>query len=108
MPKAGRGSLLSLGISGGLVPCPEALAVLLISFTINRLALGLVILLAFSLGLAAVLIAIGVAMVLAGPALKRIATDGPWMKALPVVSALVVTLLGVVILYRTAVESGML
>jgi len=108
MPKAGRGSLLSLGISGGLVPCPEALAVLLISFTINRLALGLVILLAFSLGLAAVLIAIGVAMVLAGPALKRLATDGPWMKALPVVSALVVTLLGVVILYRTAVESGML
>ena len=108
MPKAGRGSLLSMGISGGLVPCPEALAVLLISFTINRLALGLVILLAFSLGLAAVLIAIGVAMVLAGPALKRLAIDGPWMKVLPVASALVVTLLGVVILYRTAVDSGML
>ena len=108
MPKAGRGSLLSLGISGGLVPCPEALAVLLISFTINRLALGLAILVAFSLGLAAVLIAIGVAMVLAGPALKRLTTDGPWIKVLPVGSALVVTLLGVVILYRTAVDSGML
>lgn len=108
IPKTGRGSLLSLGISGGLVPCPEALAVLLISFTINRLVLGLVILVAFSLGLAAVLIAIGVAMVWAGPALKRMTMDGPWLKVLPVGSAVVVTLLGVVILYRTAVESGML
>ena len=43
------------------------LAVLLISFTINRLFFGMVILAAFSLGLAAVLIAIGVAMVMAGP-----------------------------------------
>ena len=108
IPKTGRGSLLSLGISGGLVPCPEALAVLLISFTINRLVWGLVILVAFSLGLAAVLIAIGVAMVLAGPALKRMTTEGRWLKVLPVGSALVVALLGVVIVYRTAVESGML
>ncbi len=106
-PRAGRGSLLSLGISGGLVPCPEAMAVLLISFTINRIALGLLVLLAFSLGLAAVLIAIGVAMVLAGPALSRLTKDGPLLRVLPVGSAVVVTLLGVVILFRTAVESGL-
>ena len=106
--KASRGSLLSLGISGGLVPCPEAMAVLLISFTINRIALGLIILLAFSLGLAAVLIAIGVAMVLAGPTISRFTKDGPLMRALPVGSAAVVTLLGVAILYRTAAEAGLL
>lgn len=106
--RASRGSLLSLGISGGLVPCPEAMAVLLISFTINRIALGLIILVAFSLGLAAVLIAIGVAMVLAGPTISRMTKDGPWMRALPVGSAAVVTLLGVAILYRTAAESGLL
>ena len=106
--RASRGSLLSLGISGGLVPCPEAMAVLLISFTINRIALGLGILLAFSLGLAAVLIAIGVAMVLAGPTISRMTKDGPLMRALPVGSAAVVTLLGVAILYRTAAESGLL
>ena len=106
-PRAGRGSLLSLGISGGLVPCPEALAVLLISFTINRIALGLLVLVAFSLGLAAVLIAIGIAMVLAGPALSRLTKDGPLLRVLPVGSAVVVTLLGVVILVRTAVESGL-
>ena len=106
-PRAGRGSLLSLGISGGLVPCPEAMAVLLISFTINRIALGLLVLVAFSLGLAAVLIAIGIAMVLAGPALSRLTKDGPLLRALPVGSAVVVTLLRFVILVRTAVESGL-
>ncbi len=106
-PRAGRGSLLSLGISGGLVPCPEAMAVLLISFTINRIALGLLVLVAFSLGLAAVLIAIGVAMVLAGPALSRLTKDGPLLRVLPVGSAVVVTLLGFVILVSTAVDSGL-
>ena len=107
-PRATRGSLLSLGISGGLVPCPEALAVLLISFTINRLLFGMVILAAFSLGLAAVLIAIGVAMVMAGPALSRFTKDGPLVRMLPIGSAAVVTLLGVAILYQTAAESGIL
>ena len=107
-PAAGRGSLLSLGISGGLVPCPEALAVLLISFTINRLVFGLIILVAFSLGLAAVLIAIGVAMVLAGPALGRFAKDGPLMRALPVGSAVIVTTLGLAILYKAASDTGLL
>ena len=104
----GRKSLLSLGISGGLIPCPEALAVLLISFTLNRLLFGLIILLAFSLGLAAILIAIGVAMVLAGPALQKFSSDGPLVRALPVGSAAVVTLLGVAILYKAASDTGLI
>ena len=108
LPKAGRGSLLSLGISGGLVPCPEALAVLLISFSINRLVFGLVLLTAFTLGLAAVLIAIGVEMVMAGPAMNKLAKDGPLLRILPVASAVIVTLVGVGILYQAAVVGGML
>lgn len=83
------------------------MAVLLISFTINRIALGLLVLVAFSLGLAAVLIAIGITMVFAGPALSRLTKDGPLLRVLPVGSAVVVTLLGFVILVRTAVESGL-
>lgn len=105
---ASRRRLLSLGIAGGVVPCPEALAVLLLSFTINRLAFGLIILVAFSLGLAAVLIAIGVAMVLAGPTLERFTKDGPLMRSLPVVSAAVVTILGFGILYKAAADMGLL
>jgi nickel/cobalt exporter len=107
-PKVGRGSLLSLGISGGLVPCPEAMVVLLISITINRLLFGIIILAAFSLGLAAILIAIGVAMVLAGPALNRFSKEGALLRALPVGSAALVTLLGVAILYSAVNESGLL
>jgi nickel/cobalt exporter len=91
-----------------LIPCPEALAVLLISFTLNRVVFGLIILLAFSLGLAAILIAIGVAMVLAGPALKRVTKDGPLMRFLPVGSAVVVTLLGVAILAKAVTDAGWL
>lgn len=107
-PRAGRGSLLSLGISGGLVPCPEAMVVLLISVTINRLLFGMVILLAFSLGLAAILIAIGVAMVLAGPTLNRFSKEGVLLRVLPVGSAALVTLLGVAILYSAVNDSGLL
>lgn len=99
-PAPGKGSLLSLGISGGLVPCPEALVVLMLSISMRRVALGLGLLTAFSLGLAAVLIAIGVAMVMAGPAVKRMAGDSPWTARLPMISAAVVTAIGLFMLVK--------
>lgn len=99
---AGAGSLLSLGISGGLVPCPEALIVLIFAVSIQRIAFGLALLTAFSVGLAAVLIAIGVAMVHAGPIMRRATGDAPWLRHLPVISALVVTVLGIAMLVQTA------
>ncbi len=95
---ASMGSLLSLGISGGLVPCPEALVVLLISVSVGRLVFGLGILVAFSLGLAAVLILIGMAMVLAAPMMKRWTGDSRLIRALPVASAAVITVVGAVLL----------
>lgn len=84
------------------------MVVLLISVTINRLLFGMVILLAFSLGLAAILIAIGVAMVLAGPTLNRFSKEGALLRVLPVGSAALVTLLGVAILYSAVNDSGLL
>jgi ABC-type nickel/cobalt efflux system permease component RcnA len=96
------GNLLSLGISGGLVPCPEALVVLMISISLGRLWLGLAVLVAFSLGLATVLIAVGTAMVLAGPAVRNLAGESRWMRLLPVASAAVVTVLGIVIALQAA------
>lgn len=98
----GRGGLLSLGISGGLVPCPEALVVLMISISLRRLGLGLALLVVFSLGLAAVLISIGVAMVMAAPAVRRLAGENRFTRALPVASAAVVTLLGIVLVAEAA------
>jgi ABC-type nickel/cobalt efflux system permease component RcnA len=74
----------------------------MISISLRRIGFGLVILVAFSLGLAAVLISIGVAMVLAAPALKRLSGEGPWVRALPLASAAIVTLLGMVIALQAA------
>ena len=99
---SGRGGLLSLGVSGGLVPCPEALVVLMISISLRRLGLGLALLVVFSLGLAAVLIGIGVAMVMAAPAVRRVAGENRFTRALPVASAAVVTLLGIVLVAEAA------
>ncbi|MEZ5353642.1 MAG: sulfite exporter TauE/SafE family protein [Bryobacteraceae bacterium] len=96
-----RSSILSLGISGGLVPCPEALVVLMLSISLHRIALGLGLLVAFSIGLAAVLIAIGVAMVFAGPALRKATGDSAITRNLPIVSAAVVTLLGLAMVFQS-------
>ncbi|MBN8729248.1 MAG: high frequency lysogenization protein HflD [Acidobacteria bacterium] len=89
-----HGSLLSLGVSGGLVPCPEAMVVLMLSISMGRLGFGLLLLTSFTLGLAAVLMAIGGAMVLAGGRFTAAQPESAWTKRLPAVSAAVVTALG--------------
>ena len=102
------GSLLTLGISGGIVPCPGALIILLLAVALHRIAFGLLLILAFSLGLAAVLIAIGLLMVKARPLMARFSGSGPLIRALPVVSAIAITLLGLAMGVRTLVEAGIL
>ncbi len=59
------GGLIALGASGGLVPCPSALVLLLTSVSLGRIAFGLTLLVAFSLGLAVVLSGIGLAVLYA-------------------------------------------
>ena len=92
--------LLSLGISGGIVPCVDALIGLLFAISLNKLVWGLVILCAFSLGLAAVLVAIGILMVLAKPVIERFTGEGIWLQRLPIISAAVVILLGAVLVFK--------
>ena len=100
---------MSLGISGGLVPCPEALVVLLIAIALNRVTLGLVILLSFSVGLASVLVAIGILLVVAKPMLTRFTGEGKIVtRYLPVASAAVITLLGCGITVKGLLEAGIL
>jgi len=87
--------LLTLGISGGLVPCPEALGVMLIAIGLNRILLGLGLIVAFSFGLAAVLIVIGILLVRSKSLLERLGgVGGRWQKWLPLASAVIVTVLG--------------
>ncbi|MCP4140631.1 MAG: hypothetical protein GY755_10140 [Chloroflexi bacterium] len=87
-------SLIALGISGGLVPCPDAIAILLIAVTINKIAFGLGLIISFSLGLAVVLIAIGIVMVQSKQIFARLQWFSRVSFVVPVLSALVVLGLG--------------
>jgi ABC-type nickel/cobalt efflux system permease component RcnA len=92
-----RGVFL-LGISGGLVPCPGALVVLLVAVATHRIALGLVLVAAFSLGLAGVLAGIGVAVVRARDVLWHWPKGHVLLRFGPLLSSLCVLGLGAAIL----------
>jgi ABC-type nickel/cobalt efflux system permease component RcnA len=92
--------LLGIGISGGIVPCPTALVVLLAAISLHRVGYGLVLILAFSLGLAAAMTAIGILAVSAKRVFRRVDFDGGLVRLLPAASALVVLGLGLVMTLR--------
>ncbi|WP_051670406.1 sulfite exporter TauE/SafE family protein [Bryobacter aggregatus] len=89
-------SLRSLGVSGGIVPCPEALSLLLISLSRGQSLYGLVLLLSFSVGLAVVLIALGLAAVYVYPHAQRFPS---LVVTIPIMSALVLIVMGVALLW---------
>jgi ABC-type nickel/cobalt efflux system permease component RcnA len=91
-------NLVGLGVSGGLLPCPSALVVMLGAIALGRVVFGLVLIVAFSVGLAAVLTAIGVALVRARGLFDRLPLDGRVARFMPVASALVISVAGLAIL----------
>jgi ABC-type nickel/cobalt efflux system permease component RcnA len=99
-------NLLALGVSGGILPCPSALVVLLSAIALHRIAFGLLLIVAFSAGLASVLTIVGLAFVYAGRFLKRPAAGGRLVRALPVVSALVISAAGAGICYAALAQAG--
>jgi nickel/cobalt transporter (NicO) family protein len=88
--------LVALGASGGLVPCESALVLLLTAIALRRVGLGLLLLVSFSLGLALVLMAIGVLVIYAKNLLPSSDGRSPFFRWVPVASAAVVMLLGIV------------
>jgi ABC-type nickel/cobalt efflux system permease component RcnA len=99
--------LLVLGITGGIVPCPAALVVLLSAVALRRTGFGLFLIVAFSIGLAAVLIVMGLAAVYARRIMSRLPIDGPLVQRwLPMGSAVMITALGCVIAVRGLMAAG--
>ena len=94
-------TLLALGISGGLIPCPSALVVMLSAIALHRVEFGFVLIVAFSLGLALVLTLTGLLLVYAGHIFEWLPINNRFMRLIPVGSALVMTLLGVVIIAQS-------
>ncbi len=101
------GSLIALGASGGLVPCPSALVLLLSSVALGRVGLGMLLLVGFSAGLAVVLMAIGLAVLYA----KHLLPDSektarhPAFRLIPVFSAALIVCIGLVM---TGVSLGVI
>jgi nickel/cobalt exporter len=93
-------SLLAVGVSGGLLPCPSALVVLLAAISLHRVAFGLVLILAFSAGLALSITGIGLIAVLARNVFRRVSFEGPVIPLLPAVSALVILAAGLAMTLR--------
>jgi len=98
-------SLVAMGVSGGLVPCPDAIAILLVAVALNRILLGLALIVSFSLGLALVLIIIGLLMVNSRRLFDRFDVFSRFAPIMPIVSALVVVALGVGLTYGAYVRA---
>jgi nickel/cobalt transporter (NicO) family protein len=93
-------SLVAVGVSGGLLPCPSALVVLLAAISLHRVAFGLVLIVAFSLGLALTITGIGLVAVYAKRAFNRMSMEGRLVRLVPAVSALVILVAGAVMTAR--------
>ena len=99
-------SLLAVGVSGGLLPCPSALVVLLAAISLHRVAFGLILILAFSAGLALSITGIGLVAVLARRAFRRLSFEGPAMRLLPAASALVILAAGLAMTVHAVPKVG--
>lgn len=98
--------MLALGISGGLLPCPSALVVLLSAIWLHRVAYGLVLVVAFSAGLAIVLTSIGLAFVYARRFIALPFKSGRLVRFAPVFSAAVITTVGALMCYQALNMAG--
>jgi ABC-type nickel/cobalt efflux system permease component RcnA len=93
--------LLAMGASAGLIPCPSALVVLLGAVAQHQVALGLVLIVAFSAGLAATLVALGLVVVTAsGRITRRIGATGRVATIAPALSAVAIVAVGLALTAR--------
>jgi ABC-type nickel/cobalt efflux system permease component RcnA len=95
--RVGWRSLLALGISGGLVPCPSAMVLLLAAVALNKTAYGMILVLSFSVGLAITLTAVGLLFLHARDRFRKPGAAARWPRILPLASAGAITAVGLVL-----------
>ena len=89
--------ILAMGTAAGIIPCPSALVVLLGAVAQGEIALGMLMIVAFSVGLAATLTILGLAVVSAGRAITRLNIPAGFVTAIPALSALLIVGVGLVL-----------
>ncbi len=88
-----------MGISGGLIPCPSAMVLLLAAVALNKTAYGMLLVVGFSIGLAVTLTGVGLAFLYARRRLPRPSATASWPLLMPVASAAAITLVGIVLCF---------
>lgn len=116
--KHDRWGLIGLGVAGGMVPCFDALAILVAAVNlasgrpadekVRYIGAGLGLIAAFSLGMALVLVAIGILMVKAKNVMARFTGESRWVKVLPAVSGAVLFFLGAWLTLQALVHAGVM
>ena len=105
-------SLTALGVVGGLVPSVAALVILLAAISLHRIGFGLALILAFSLGMATVLAGLGLLLVYARKLIENFQFQNTvissFTRVLPLGTALVVLLSGLVVTIRAGFQIGFL
>ena len=98
-PVFSRRGLTALAVAGGILPSPSALVVLLAAVAVDRVAYGLALIAAFSLGLAAALVVIGVGALRARDAVAS-RLSSRTARLMPVVSASAIAVMGLLLSVR--------
>lgn len=92
------GQLILFGLTGGLLPCPAAFAVLLVCLQLKKFTLGFALVVAFSVGLAITLVTVGsIAALSVRHASKRFKGFGEFARKMPYVSSAVMLLIGLLV-----------
>jgi ABC-type nickel/cobalt efflux system permease component RcnA len=99
-------SAVIAAMSGGIAPCPAAIVVLLTALHLHRVGYGLCLIVIFSLGLAAVLTGVGMAVVHGAAWLQKRSAFGRLSRLAPLLSAGVISLIGATMLAQGFVEQG--
>ena len=94
--KVTTGQIIMFGLTGGLIPCPAAITVLLLCLQVKEVALGAVLVLCFSIGLAITLVTVGAAAALGA---RQASNRWPWFgtvaRRAPYLSSLLIIGLGI-------------
>ncbi|GER21401.1 nickel transporter [Variovorax paradoxus] len=95
------GQIIGFGLTGGLIPCPAAITVLLLCLQLKRFTLGASLVLCFSIGLAITMVAAGVVAALGMKhASKRFSNFGAFARRAPYVSSALIILVGLYVGYH--------
>lgn len=95
------GQIIMFGLTGGLIPCPASITVLLLCLQLKQFTLGAVLVLCFSVGLAITLVTVGAAAALSvRHASKRFSWFGTVARRAPYLSSVLIILVGLYVAYQ--------